>query len=354
MFGVYRTLLALAVVFHHLLSVPVIGHYAVHGFFILSGYLMTFIMHRTYGYTFVGRVSFAVNRFLRLYPAYWTILLLSTLAIFFVGESNAIAYRAYMYLPNSVYETAQNVSLLYVDVFPAAVKPRISPPTWALTIELFFYFLIGLGVSRSKRMTTGWFLLSVMYMLTTHLLGLGYAYRYGFLLAGSLPFSIGSMLYHYHGTLKRHVASVQITTSLISLAALFLLNSLAAHILESLKVYGVEWASIPFYANYAIHAAVIVVLIEGKMPRLSAAQDKKIGDYSYPLYLVHWQMGLVSSMLLWGRPIRGFNAKGILSLILALLLSFCLCFAIFRLVDEPVEKLRKKIKRKLAGRKPTD
>jgi peptidoglycan/LPS O-acetylase OafA/YrhL len=39
MFGTYRTLLALAVMASHLLKVPGIGGHAVHGFFILSGYL---------------------------------------------------------------------------------------------------------------------------------------------------------------------------------------------------------------------------------------------------------------------------------------------------------------------------
>lgn len=48
-------LLAFEVVVFHLLSVPIIGRYAVMSFFVLSGFLMTTIMHQTYGYTLKGR-----------------------------------------------------------------------------------------------------------------------------------------------------------------------------------------------------------------------------------------------------------------------------------------------------------
>ena len=56
MFGTYRTLLALMIVALHLGGVPVIGGYAVFGFYILSGYLMTLIMQTSYGYSFFRNV----------------------------------------------------------------------------------------------------------------------------------------------------------------------------------------------------------------------------------------------------------------------------------------------------------
>ena len=177
MFGAYRTFLALAVVAHHLLSIPIIGHYAVHGFFILSGYLMTFVMVNVYGYSFKGVRSFAVNRFLRLYPSYWFLLCLTLLVIFFLGEGYSSSYRKFIYIPDSFGSLLQNFSLLYLDAFPGNVSPRLSPPTWALTIELLFYALIALGISRSKRVTTIWFFISVAFMASTHLLELGYAIR---------------------------------------------------------------------------------------------------------------------------------------------------------------------------------
>lgn len=97
MFGTYRTFLALIVVVHHLISIPIIGHYAVHGFFILSGYLMTFVMNVSYGYSLRGIRAFSINRFLRLYPSYWVVLLLTLLSIAFFGESNAIKYREFVF-----------------------------------------------------------------------------------------------------------------------------------------------------------------------------------------------------------------------------------------------------------------
>ena len=53
MLGSFRFILALLVVTQHLLLIPSVGHFAVHGFFILSGFLMTLVMSDTYGYTLI-------------------------------------------------------------------------------------------------------------------------------------------------------------------------------------------------------------------------------------------------------------------------------------------------------------
>jgi peptidoglycan/LPS O-acetylase OafA/YrhL len=43
MFGSYRTFLAVLVIANHIGGISEIGRYAVYGFFVLSGYLMTYI-----------------------------------------------------------------------------------------------------------------------------------------------------------------------------------------------------------------------------------------------------------------------------------------------------------------------
>ena len=91
--GIYRFLLALNVVIFHLLGVPAIGPFAVFSFFVLSGFLMTLIMKETYGYSLSGLSKYAMNRFLRLFPSYWVLLLITILAIGLVGNSNSKAFH---------------------------------------------------------------------------------------------------------------------------------------------------------------------------------------------------------------------------------------------------------------------
>ncbi|HHQ4533263.1 TPA: acyltransferase family protein [Aeromonas veronii] len=346
MFGTYRTFLALIVVVHHLISIPIIGHYAVHGFFILSGYLMTFVMNVSYGYSLRGIRAFSINRFLRLYPSYWVVLLLTLLSVAFFGESNAIKYREFIFFSNSMQSILQNVSLLYIDLFPTNVSPRLSPPTWALTIEIIFYILIALGISRSKRITTVWFFLSILYMALTHVLDLGYSFRYNIIFAGTLPFSMGAMIYHYYNALEKLLLKSIPDHAIAILFFVFILNS-------GLAIYGNE-VNIPnsiqsffFYVNYLVNALIIIKLVDGKIPYLSKKDDYLIGLYSYPVYLAHWQAGFVASMIIWGEPVRGWNVQGGVSLLLAMVICFILSLLIIRYVDTPIERFRKRIKQNI-------
>ena len=196
MFGTYRTLLALAVVAHHLVSFPAIGQYAVHGFFILSGYLMTLILAGSYGYSPHGLRSFALNRFLRLYPPYWFILGLSAIMVLIFGAS-VRSFHSAIFLPGTWISCLQNASLIYLDWFPMRIRLRLSPPTWALTVELLFYALIAFGLSRTRKTTLIWLAASILLAAATHLLGLGHDYRYLFVFSGSLPFALGATIFHW-------------------------------------------------------------------------------------------------------------------------------------------------------------
>ena len=69
MLGIIRFLLASCVVAFHLTGkLPFLGQFAVNFFYIISGFLITLILNKTYKFNVI---SFSANRFLRLYPTYF-------------------------------------------------------------------------------------------------------------------------------------------------------------------------------------------------------------------------------------------------------------------------------------------
>src|SRR5690349_13740404 len=130
MFGFYRAFLAMTVVLLHLYGIPRIGNYAVFAFFILSGFLMTMIMQDQYGYTAKGRVKFAVNRALRLYPIYFYSAVISLVLIFVLGEDFLTRYTRHIYLPTDFVGIFSNVTMIFPAWIPHRLDPILSPATW--------------------------------------------------------------------------------------------------------------------------------------------------------------------------------------------------------------------------------
>ena len=195
MFGVYRLLLALMVVVGHLYQPTAMGTYAVFGFYALSGFLMTAVLHERYGYTAAGRGRYALNRALRIYPAYWLAAALSVLLIAWLGDEFVRRYHLAIFLPTTATEWAANGLLVFhPDVIPNT-GPRLVPPTWRFTVELVYYALIGLGLSRTARRAAGWWAVSVAYTAYVYATNSDWGVRYYTIPAGSLPFATGACLY---------------------------------------------------------------------------------------------------------------------------------------------------------------
>ena len=336
MFGVYRTLLALGVLFQHLAEVPLVGHFAVYGFFVLSGYLMTAIMHETYGYSLRGRMAYGINRFLRLFPLYWMICLFTIALILVFGETLTRAYHSEIYLPREGGDILANLSLIFPHMSPKWASPRLAPPTWALTLELTYYVLIGLGVSRSRRLTVLWLGAGLAYYAASFALGLGHETRYSYLPAASLPFSIGALLFHYRD------ATAAIARWLpghpFALLPLYVLLALLAE-------GGGATLEVLFAANIALHAVIIVKLRDLRGGAWLQRFDKPIGDLSYPIYLGHYECGFVVSMALWCDPIIGASPRGIVTALLAALLALVLAQLVHRFLERPIAIVREAVKR---------
>lgn len=340
MFGALITILALMVVIGYIFWVSDFGRFAAFGFYILSGFLMNHVVHNNYGYSLTSKIKFATNRFLRLFPAYWVACAITILLIFLLGSSTAGEY-AIMEIPDIALSIITNVTLIFPHWMPNQIEPRLSPATWALTVEIFFYAAIALGASKTSFRTYVWIALSLLFILMTYGLDLFWHARYFSIPAGSLPFSLGALIFFLikeHKTNK--IPAILINSPLYLFAAMLaiaLFVSIA--ISRGLPVWAME---VLFYCSFFL----ILALAMGKpfIPFISQTLAKKLGSFSYPFYLLHYQAAAITSYLLYDQ-VTVLKENVTFSVVLITLVPLILLsLVIIKWLDEPIEKLRIKIK----------
>jgi len=342
MLGFLRTILAVLVVTYHLFySRAPLGIYPVFGFYIISGYLMTLIMQESYGYTLQGRVSYLVNRFLRLYPQYWAAAMITVILIYIFGMERVQAFHGSMFLPSTVLEYMENIFMTFVAWKPGDVNPRLVPPTWAITVEIFFYILIGTGISKTPSRVKAWLVLSIIYVIVAFASGLSWEDRYYPVAAASLPFAIGAGIYFASKKDKKYLIDSNFDISAKYIFILIIANCLFFAQMDSdLLIFGVG-----FYINLILCALLVYsVVTGGKIIEIGDSLDKKIGDFSYPVYLLHWQAGFVASYLLFQKPFHEYSFQGFLVLIVAFMGLYILSKVFITLIDKPIQVLRLRIK----------
>lgn len=334
MFGMYRTFLAFLVVIYHLLSVPVIGNFAVFAFFILSGFLMTTIMHDNYGYNPIGTKKFALKRFLRLYPTYWSVCLITLITILIVGTDYAENYKDTLALKHDFSFYFSNATMMFLAILPYEITPRLVPSAWALTLEIFFYILIALGISKTQTRTKIWLTISVLCIIYSYVAQIEGHFRYASILGASLPFSIGAYLYFNKQKVMTLLKSYKISHPWL-LLFIYLLNI----ILCALNYYYSPFdlskyiGELGKYINIFLASALIISLYYRGNEIFSKKFDNVIGDYSYPIYLTHWQCGLLASYFLFEKPTRGLSLAGGLSFLLACVLTILTSFFLLKYID---------------------
>lgn len=331
MFGIFRTFLALIVVAEHLGPIKHLGPYAVFSFYILSGYLMTLIMHESYGYSLHGFIQYSVNRLLRIFPLYGLAALLSLLLIIVLGESVTRDFHDRIGFPATLSDALRNVFL----VLTINTDTRLVPPAWALSIELCFYLAIGLGLSRRPAFSALWLAASLAYTTYIFLGGAGFSYRYYTAPAASLPFAVGACIYHLRSRQFWVAKALGGNWALIVLLTSMLLNYWLG------ETRGREAAGgLHFYGNLLIASFLVTHLaVRPSAPGRIKRLDSTIGDLSYPIYLLHYQGGM--AILLFDPAAQRGNMG---FLLLGATITLSLALAANRLIEPGIQKMRDRIR----------
>ena len=275
MSGWYRLALAIYVALFHLSGAwPFAGQLAVYAFYTLSGYLITLVLTTRYK---ANVKAFAINRLLRIYPTYWFCLALSAALVALLG-AQATEFMPRLYLPEglALWQNLFVFGLLENDV-------RLLPPAWSLNIELVWYILMGLGLSRWRTVTLVWFIFSWALLFWSQPADWADVY-FTFTYPGA-AFATGALFCHLQKFIPSPGVAVSwtaLTTATVFPALPYLLAQLGVSYTQI--VSSLVWLHLsPFFTLAAIFG---FSSLEQKFGR--GFWSSLAGDMSYPVFLLHW------------------------------------------------------------------
>ncbi|MEO6918271.1 MAG: acyltransferase [Collimonas sp.] len=315
--GIYRLLLAIAVLLSHL-GITVygrnIGVFAVVSFFILSGYVMTALLDRHYRqFSSIGK--FYLDRAMRLFPQFLFYFFLTLLLITIARPSSP--FIGDVTLPKILL----NVIMLPLNFFQYFLNCQIIPQAWSLGLESQFYLVIPLVVVCQVRGPV--FVASLAFFLLAYL-GILDSDTWGYrMLPGTLfMFILGSYIYRTPG--KRSLY--------------------AAYLLVCAMLAGVVihrgW-QLPF--TFEVLAGLVFgVPAVWVLSKLSFGWIEELaGNLSYGVFLNHF-------FVIWlfqGIGISGYSWWYVYALIAS---SIALACVSYLLVERPVIRLRHVLRKRSA------
>ena len=355
--GLVRFLLAVTVVINH--TGPLFGlvftdaYMAIKVFFIISGFYMSLILTEKYAGPGQCRL-FYTNRLLRLFPIYWTVLLLSLgVSLFFkyalhtslllgpwqawLGRLTPATVLALIGLNGTIlgqdllffsHVTEQGTLSFARDAIYQATPAwffLLIPQAWTVSLELVFYAMAPWLVRRGTPFLGALCVLGLLLRAAVYLGGFPFdPWKQRFFPVEFEFFLMGIFAYRLYAALRPVGVPRRILWSVsgVYVAVIVAYQFLPGAMGKEFFLYAATVASIPF-----------LFLLTKKMQF-----DRAIGELSYPIYISHWTVVMVAEY---------FCGKRHLPLVvLAGTIVFCL--ALNRLVADPIERFRQK--RVLLGR----
>lgn len=310
---------------------------AVQLFFMISGFYMSLILDSKYG----GKSPFLFisNRFLRIFPIYWMVLIFGilgcALSAWLTGEwlfmAPYVKYYAslkpgtWLYLVFShLLILGQEATLFFKLPIPSAVDKLpfwgflLIPQAWSLSLELMFYIVAPFILKKRLRWVLGVMLASLALRFYIYF-GLGLnrdPWTYRFFPTEILFFLMGNISYRIYAAFREDPAYLRWTRPV---AAVFFGIFLGLPYLAIAE----EYRAIAYFC--ATTAGLPFVFGLTKNLKI----DRQIGELSYPVYLLH----IIVSNFLMRFPF--LHANPLQTLIVSVLLGMVLLKW-----TEPVERLR--------------
>lgn len=333
--GLIRVLLAVCVIIGHTATrgfYTIDGSIAVEAFYIISGFYMSMILNEKY----VGKGSyklFITNRFLRLYPIYYAVIILSLVFIFCTGTWSmpnlsplTILYLVFvnvliLFMDWVVFMGLNRAGDLYFTSSFLNTNPKVHtfllvPQAWTLSIEIAFYLIAPFFLRRGVKIIVAIILVSFLARVVAYRFGYNYdPWTYRFLPFEFAFFFMGNISYRLYNCIKakpfKTIGYVALGLALAT-SMFYELVSLPRQKFIFLFLFA---ALVPFIFNLT----------------KKWKWDAWIGDLSYPVYIVHF---LIITLVTY------FNIQLLNQTTTVIILSLAASVILNYIISKPIEKYR--------------
>jgi peptidoglycan/LPS O-acetylase OafA/YrhL len=335
--GIFRLMLAAIVVVHHLTRIEM-GKMAVYAFFVLSGYWISRMYETKYMSASRPYAVFLVSRFWRLAPVF---LLVNALVIVTSLACGVVA-------PSWPWSFHQLVSNLTMAGYASLDGAAFLVPAWSLDVELQFYLAAPLLLLLcSDRTVAARALIVALSACGPALLLAGVELPAAAVLPYLGFFALGVIA--AQGTWQVTAAQAAVSLALVVASTLFIcaIPGTRGVLLAS---QGPEaqlfWLNVP--AN-ALFALLLTPAALWSVRQRSGSTDRMLGDMSYVVYLLHWEMVILVTRYLAGLPFLE-RAAATAAAIVATGVS---AWLVWRFFDRPLDELRRNwVQRRLSVASP--
>mgnify|MGYP001815684944 CR=1 FL=1 len=334
------------------------GSYAVMGFYVISGYVITLALTSHYFKYDGGFGHFWLNRFLRLYPTYAFCALLGFVVIAAFPEiaenvnfrmlrpessagAEALADRGISPALWPLFYIQQVVLISQVTPFEFRSPIQFAPTAWSVNMELYYYLVLSLGVTASFANARKFLKIAITFiviylaMLALHEFKLvrldwgrpflsttPHTVFYRTFLGITVFFALGAYTFHLR---KLRVEPIQ----RLVITALILL---------------IPWIGIPGYFGrtfgYLAFGIGITFVIRMWSDNQPQGWLRFLGDMSYPLFLVHWPIAVAVT------AITGLEKNSAAFLLVAGTVSVIAAAILVVTLENPIAKLRQRVRAK--------
>lgn len=277
------------------------GVAAVESFFVISGFYMSLVLSRTYS----GKVhAFWFNRVLRIMPQYWVVAFATLLARLVLGDyARTLGHlptdaRTLVATSNTFILGSDLVNFFHLSSGELTMGPSgpgqqrlnyfaLLPQAWTLSLELVFYLAAPWLVRTRSRYLALFALASLgsKFVLGAVLLHLPDPWTYRFLLFEFGYFTLGVLIHRHLLPFAVELIATERNSATVWIAVtVFVSVFLPGYVDHAILAAGADSA----YLGSGIKVACLSLMVPFAFAATSEARwDRRLGEYSYPIYLSH-------------------------------------------------------------------